>query len=144
MRTTIYLAYNYIWVTKLTEKHSIFNQYYISVKLSLCTPQRHRQKWCYIYTHLYIQKWMEASIQLCIVSSLPLGSVSMLILTLLFVISGMRFGLLQIKVGLIFLLSNYKFSVCEKTQMPVKLDTRQPLTSTPASVWLRVNKRSNI
>jgi len=68
----------------------------------------------------------------------------MLILTLLFVIPGMRFGLLEVKVGIIFLLSNYKFSVCEKTQLPVKLDPRQPLTSSPMSVWLRVNKRSNI
>jgi hypothetical protein len=87
---------------------------------------------------------MEASIQICIMSSLPLGSVSMLILTLLFVISGMRFGLLQVKVGLIFLLSNYKFCLCEKTQLPVKLDPRQPVTSSPVSVWLRVSKRSNI
>lgn len=57
---------------------------------------------------------------------------------------GMRFGLLQVKLGLIFLLSNYNFSVCEKTQLPVKLDPRQTITSTPVSVWLRVNKRSNI
>ena len=144
MRTTIYLAYNYIWVTKLTQKHSIFNQYYISVKLSLCTPQRHRGNWWYNYTHSYLLKCMEARIQICIMSSLPLASVSMLMLTLLFVIPGMRFGLQQIKLGLIFLLSKYKFSVCEKTQLPVKLDTRQPFISSPVSVWLRVNKRSNI
>jgi hypothetical protein len=144
MWTTIYLAYNYIWVTKLTEMDSIFNQYYISVKLSLCTPQRHRGKWWNNYTHSYLQKWMEASVQICIMSSLPLESVSMLILTLLFVIPGMRFGLLQVKVGLIFLLSKYKFSVCEKTQLPVKLDPRQMIVSSPESVWLRVNKCSNI
>jgi hypothetical protein len=87
---------------------------------------------------------MKASIQICIMSYLPLGSVSLLILTLLFVIPGMRFGLLQVKLGLIFLLSKYKFSVCEKTQLPVKLDTKQIIVSTPVSVWLRVNKRSNI
>jgi len=57
---------------------------------------------------------------------------------------GMRFGLLQVKVGLIFLLSNYNFSVCEKTQLPVKLEPRQNTVSIPVSVWLRVNKRSNI
>jgi len=68
----------------------------------------------------------------------------MLILTLLFVIPGMRFGLLQFKVGLIFLLSKYQFSVCGKTEVCVKLDPRQTVVSTPVSVWLRVNKRSNI
>ena len=144
MWTTIYLAYNYIWVTKLTQKHRIFNQYYISVKLSLCIPQRHRGRWWYNYTHSYLQKWLEARVQICIMSSLPLESVCMLLLTLLFFIPGMRFGLLQVKVGLIFLLSKYKFSVCEKTQLPVKLDPRQTIISTPVSVWLRVNKRSNI
>lgn len=144
MRTTLYIAYNYIWWTKLTQKHSISNQYYIIVKLSLCTPQRHRGKWWCNYTHSYLQKWMEASVQIYIMSSLPLGSVSMLILTLLFVIPGMRFGLLQVKVGLIFLLSKYNFSVCEKTQLPLKLDPRLTIVSSPVSVWLRVNKRSNI
>jgi len=68
----------------------------------------------------------------------------MLILTLLFVVPGMRFGLLQVKLGLIILLSNYNFSVCEKTKLPVKLDPRQIIVSAPDSVWLRVNKRSNI
>lgn len=57
---------------------------------------------------------------------------------------GMRFGLLQVKVGLVILLSNFKFSVCEKTQLPVKLDPRQVITTSPLSVWLRVNKRSSV
>jgi len=68
----------------------------------------------------------------------------MLILTLLFVVPGMQFGLLQVKLGLIFLLSKCNFSVCEKTELPVKLDPRQIIVSTPMSVWLRANKRSNI
>jgi hypothetical protein len=144
MRPTIYLAYNYIWVTKLTQKHSIFYQYYISVKLFLCTQRRHRRKWWYKYTHSSLQKLMEASIQFWIFSSLPLGSVSMLILALLFVIPGMRFALQQIKVGLIFLLSKYKFSVCGKTQLPVELDCRPIIVSSPVSIWLRINKRSSI
>jgi cytochrome P450 family 6 len=76
--------------------------------------------------------------------ALPLGSVSILMLILLFVISGMRFGLLQVKVGLVFLLSNYMFSVCEKTQLPVKLDPRQIITTSAVSILLRVNKRSNM
>jgi len=68
----------------------------------------------------------------------------MLILTLLFVIPGMQFALQQIKFGLIFLLSKCKFSVCEKTQLPVELDCRPIIVSSPLSVWLRVNKRSSI
>jgi hypothetical protein len=68
----------------------------------------------------------------------------MLILTLLFVIPGMRFGILQVKMGLIFLLSKYKFSVCEKTQLPMKLDPKHDITSSALSVLLRINKRSNI
>jgi hypothetical protein len=87
---------------------------------------------------------MEVSVQICIMHALPVGSVSMLILTLLFLVSGMRFGLLQVKVGLVILLSNFKFSVCEKTQLPVKLDPRQVITTSPLSVWLRVNKRSSV
>jgi len=131
-------------VTKLIQKHSIINRYYISVKLSLCIPQRHGGKCWYNYTHSHLQKWMEASTEICIMTSFPLGSVSMLIFTLLFVVPGMRFGLLQVKLGLFFLLSNYNFSVCEKTQLPLKLDPKEIVVSTPVSVWLRVNKRSNI
>ncbi|CAG2064903.1 unnamed protein product [Timema podura] len=35
---------------------------------------------------------------------------------------GMRFGLVQAKVGLVGLLSRYKFSVCEKTDIPLVYD----------------------
>jgi cytochrome P450 family 6 len=67
----------------------------------------------------------------------------MLIFMLLFVISGLRFGLLQAKLGLVVLLSNFKFSVCDKTQLPIKLDPTVMLIAPTSGTWLRINKRSN-
>jgi cytochrome P450 family 6 len=67
----------------------------------------------------------------------------MLMLFLLSMISGLRFGLLQIKLGLVFLLSNFKFSVCEKTELPVKLNPKSVITSSTSGTWLRINKCSN-
>jgi cytochrome P450 family 6 len=64
-------------------------------------------------------------------------------LMLLSVISGLRFGLLQAKVGLIYLLSRFKFSVCEKTELPLKLDPKALITSSTSGIWLRINKRSD-
>jgi len=60
-------------VTKLIQKHSIFNQYYISVKLSLCIPQKHRWKWWYNYTRLWVHPHVISSpfpIQSCFTSHL--------------------------------------------------------------------------
>ena len=131
-------------MTKLIQKHSIFNQYYISIKLSLCIPQRHRQKWWYNYTHSSFRSGWRQVFRFASCLLYLWKSVSMLILTLLFVVPGMRFGLLQVKLGLIFLLSKYNFSLCEKTQLPVKLDPRKIIVSTPVSIGLRVNKCSNI
>lgn len=65
----------------------------------------------------------------------------MLILMLLSVILGMRFGLLQAKLGLVLLLSNFKFSVCDKTQLPVKLDPKVIVMASKSGTWLRINKR---
>jgi cytochrome P450 family 6 len=67
----------------------------------------------------------------------------MLMLMLLSMVSGLRFGLLQIKLGLVFLLSNFKFSVCEKTQLPLKLDPKVVTTTSRSGTWLRINNRSN-
>lgn len=65
----------------------------------------------------------------------------MLILILLSVILGMRFGLLQAKLGLVLLLSNFKFGVCDKTQLPVKLDPKVMVMASTSGTWLRINKR---
>ncbi|XP_069682464.1 cytochrome P450 6a2-like [Periplaneta americana] len=56
---------------------------------------------------------------------------------------GMRFGLLQTKVGLVSLLSSYDFGVCERTQTPVKIDPKMFITSALGGVWLRIRNRRN-
>lgn len=40
------------------------------------------------------------------------------------VISGMRFGLMQTRVGLATLLSNYQFEISEDTQVPMVFDRK--------------------
>jgi cytochrome P450 family 6 len=67
----------------------------------------------------------------------------MLMLMLLSVISGLRFGLLQIKVGLVSLLSKFKLSVCEKTELPIKFDPKALITACTSGIWLRINRRSD-
>jgi len=55
---------------------------------------------------------------------------------------GMRFGLLQTKVGLTVLLSNYEFSVCEKTKQPLELNPKSFITTAKGGIWLKISHRS--
>jgi len=55
---------------------------------------------------------------------------------------GMRFGLLQTKVGLTVLLSNYEFGVCEKTKQPLELHPKSFITTAKGGIWLKMSKRS--
>lgn len=51
---------------------------------------------------------------------------------------GMRFGIMQAKIGLAMLLSNFRFSTCPKTEKKLKID-QVKLTLTPQNgVWLKV------
>ncbi|KAK4878618.1 hypothetical protein RN001_011124 [Aquatica leii] len=53
---------------------------------------------------------------------------------------GLRFAFLQMKIGLAVLLKNYKFSINQKTQLPLKMNPK-PLVLTPiGSIWLNVEK----
>ncbi|XP_069687416.1 probable cytochrome P450 6a14 [Periplaneta americana] len=54
---------------------------------------------------------------------------------------GLRFGLLQTKMGLVCLLANYQFNVCEKTQIPLKFDPRQIILTATEGTWLKISKR---
>jgi cytochrome P450 family 6 len=54
----------------------------------------------------------------------------------------MRFGLLQTKVGLTVLLSNYEFGVCEKTKQPLELHPKSFITTAKGGIWLKMSKRS--
>lgn len=55
---------------------------------------------------------------------------------------GMRFGLLQTKIGLTVLLSNFEFSVCEMTKQPLELDPKSFITSAKGGIWLKISERS--
>ncbi|KAK7867290.1 hypothetical protein R5R35_002117 [Gryllus longicercus] len=55
---------------------------------------------------------------------------------------GMRFGLLQAKVGLAALISRYQFHVCERTSIPLTIEPRTIVTSPKGGIWLRVSPRS--
>lgn len=54
---------------------------------------------------------------------------------------GMRFGLIQTKVGLVSVLSNYEVSVCEKTSIPLKIDPKQFLNTPTGGIWLQIRSR---
>ncbi|KAJ3659267.1 hypothetical protein Zmor_010964 [Zophobas morio] len=53
---------------------------------------------------------------------------------------GLRFGMLQSKVGLAALLKNYKITLSPKTKIPMKLDPTSFITSAEGGVWLDVQK----
>ncbi|XP_013112033.2 cytochrome P450 6a9 isoform X1 [Stomoxys calcitrans] len=53
---------------------------------------------------------------------------------------GMRFGLMQSRVGLAYLLRHFKFSVCEETKVPLVLDKRSFVLSSKDGIFLKVEK----
>lgn len=54
---------------------------------------------------------------------------------------GMRFGMMQTKVGLISVLANYEVSACEKTSIPLKKDPRMFINTPAAGIWLQIRNR---
>ncbi|XP_058788782.1 uncharacterized protein LOC131662839 [Phymastichus coffea] len=55
---------------------------------------------------------------------------------------GARFGILQSKIALIALLSNYKFFTCEKTPIPIQYSKRSFTQSPHGGVYLRMERRA--
>ncbi|XP_013112036.1 probable cytochrome P450 6a21 isoform X1 [Stomoxys calcitrans] len=53
---------------------------------------------------------------------------------------GMRFGKMQVIIGLALMLKNFKFSVCDKTTIPMVYDKRSFLTCPAEGIYLRVEK----
>ncbi|PSN38873.1 putative cytochrome P450 6a14 [Blattella germanica] len=54
---------------------------------------------------------------------------------------GIRFGLMQTKVGLVSLLSKFKFDVSKKTSLPMKIDRKSFLVMKPdGGMWLQITK----
>ncbi|KAJ9577527.1 hypothetical protein L9F63_005900 [Diploptera punctata] len=56
---------------------------------------------------------------------------------------GMRFGLMQTKVGLISVLSNNEVQVSEKTPIPLVFDYKSFILSTEGGMWLKIVKRTD-
>ncbi|PNF35809.1 putative cytochrome P450 6a14 [Cryptotermes secundus] len=54
---------------------------------------------------------------------------------------GMRFGLMQTKVGLVSLLSKYQFSVSKRTPVPLVFETKSFNLSPVGGMWLQIKKR---
>jgi cytochrome P450 family 6 len=61
--------------------------------------------------------------------------------TELFIFTGMRFGLMQTKVGLVSLLSKYQFNVSKKTPIPIVIDPKSFNLSPLGGMWLQIRKR---
>lgn len=53
---------------------------------------------------------------------------------------GMRFGLMQSKVGLTSLLRNFRLTLNEKTQEPLKMKTNSLVLAAKGEIWLNVHK----
>nr|QZM07463.1 cytochrome P450 monooxygenase CYP6SZ1 [Lasioderma serricorne] len=53
---------------------------------------------------------------------------------------GMRFGIMQTKIGLIGLLRNHKYTLNSKTLTPLTFDAKRPLLSPVGGIWLNVEK----
>ncbi|KAF2886191.1 hypothetical protein ILUMI_19982 [Ignelater luminosus] len=53
---------------------------------------------------------------------------------------GVRFGVMQTKVGLAVLLRNYKFSLNHKTKTPLKMDPFSFILSVEGGIWLNAEK----
>ncbi|KAJ9577524.1 hypothetical protein L9F63_005897 [Diploptera punctata] len=56
---------------------------------------------------------------------------------------GMRFGLMQTKVGVISILSNYTVQVSAKTSIPLKIDPNSLILSPEGGMWLKITNRIN-
>lgn len=53
---------------------------------------------------------------------------------------GSRFGKMQVLIGLALLLKNYRFSVCDKTLIPMQYDKENFLVTPDGNLYLKVSK----
>jgi cytochrome P450 family 6 len=53
---------------------------------------------------------------------------------------GERFGLLQVKVGLVKLLTNFDIAVCHKTTIPMKFKPNAPFIAPIDGMWLKIKR----
>jgi cytochrome P450 family 6 len=57
-------------------------------------------------------------------------------------ISGLRFGLMQVKMGLAILVSRFQFDICEKSQVPLIMDPKKFVMNTIGGLWLKMTPRA--
>ncbi|KAH8410928.1 hypothetical protein KR222_011721 [Zaprionus bogoriensis] len=53
---------------------------------------------------------------------------------------GMRFGEMQTRIGLVKLITQFRFSVCDQTTIPIKYDKEMFLVSSESGIYLKVDK----
>lgn len=53
---------------------------------------------------------------------------------------GMRFGMMQSKIGIVKLLLNYELSICDKSTIPMKFNPSQAFLAPIDGMWLNVKK----
>lgn len=53
---------------------------------------------------------------------------------------GLRFGLIQAKIGLATLLSNFTFTTCEKSLVPIQFSPTTFVLTSIGGLWLKVNR----
>uniref|UniRef100_A0A2Y9D1N8 Cytochrome P450 n=1 Tax=Anopheles dirus TaxID=7168 RepID=A0A2Y9D1N8_9DIPT len=53
---------------------------------------------------------------------------------------GLRFGLMQTRIGLACLLTSFRFTCCTKTPIPMKIDIKNAILSPKAGMWLKLEK----
>lgn len=51
---------------------------------------------------------------------------------------GLRFGMLQARIGLVKLLQNFEFSTCDRTQIPIKYSPTKLVLSPENGTWLKI------
>lgn len=54
---------------------------------------------------------------------------------------GLRFGLMQAKIGLVTLLSNYEFSICSKSKVPIEIEKKNFILTPAGGMWLNVKSK---
>ncbi|XP_062552479.1 probable cytochrome P450 6a14 [Armigeres subalbatus] len=53
---------------------------------------------------------------------------------------GMRFGMMQARVGLAYLMKDFRFTLSTKTPVPLKISPRSPILASEGGLWLKVEQ----